>query len=54
MGAYIYSQATSKAEAIEEAEYVLELVKGYDIDMPIVLDYETYDGGRLDNAIEEK
>ena len=51
-GAYFFSQAVNEPEAIEEAEYLLDLVKKYDIDMPLVIDYEIYHGGRLEKAIE--
>ena len=51
-GAYFFSQAVNENEAIEEADYLLDLVKKYDIDMPLVIDYEIYHGGRLEKAIE--
>lgn len=51
-GAYFYSQALNEAEAVEEAEYLLDLVKPYDIEMPLVIDFELYDGGRLQKAVE--
>lgn len=52
VGVYIYSQAITKREAIEEANYVLKRIKSYDITMPVVIDYEYYDGpgGRLYDA----
>lgn len=52
VGAYIYSQAITKAEAVEEANYILNIVKGYNITMPIVFDFEYAPGGkgRLYNA----
>lgn len=40
VGAYIFSQATSEAEAVAEAQYALQQVAGYNITMPIVMDYE--------------
>lgn len=40
IGVYFYSQAISPAEAIEEAEFVLNAVKGYPITYPIVFDLE--------------
>ncbi len=46
-GAYFFSQATSTDEAVEEAEYFLDIVKGYDIDLPLMIDYEFYSSGRL-------
>ncbi len=50
VGAYIFSQAITKAEAVQEAEYLLESVKGYNITMPLVFDFEYYSGGRLSKA----
>lgn len=51
-GAYFFSQALNEAEAVEEAEFLLKLVKRYDIEMPLVIDYELYNGGRLQQAVE--
>ncbi len=51
-GAYFYSQALNEAEAVEEAEYLLGLVKRYDIEMPLVIDFELYSGGRLQQKVE--
>ncbi len=51
-GAYFFSQALNEAEAVEEAEFLLKLVKRYDITMPLVIDYELYDGGRLKQKVE--
>ena len=51
-GAYFFSQALNGAEAVEEAEYLLKLVKRYDIEMPLVIDYELYNGGRLQQKVE--
>ncbi len=41
VGVYFFSQAISDAEAIEEANFVLENVKGYRLDLPIVFDPES-------------
>lgn len=51
-GAYFYSQATTEAEALEEADFLLELVDPYEITMPLVIDYEIYPDGRLDKKIQ--
>ena len=51
-GAYFFSQALNEAEAVEEAEYLLGLVKRYDVEMPLVIDYELYNGGRLQQKVE--
>ena len=40
VGVYIFSQAVSEAEAIEEARYVLTELHGRNLDLPVVLDYE--------------
>lgn len=50
VGAYIFSQAITKAEAVQEAEYLLQTVKGYNITMPLVFDYEYYSGGRFSSS----
>lgn len=52
VGVYFYSQALTPEEGKEEAEYVLEKVKEYDIKMPLVIDYEIYKDGRLDKKIQ--
>ena len=39
-GVYIYSYATTEAEAISEANHVLRLLKGYNPSMPVYLDLE--------------
>ena len=56
IGVYFYSQATNTEEAEEEAEFVLDLIKPYDIDLPVFFDFEyPYDAegkhtGRMFNA----
>ena len=40
VGVYFVTQAISVEEAIEEAEFVLEHIKGHDITWPVVLDLE--------------
>ena len=47
IGAYFYSQATTTEEAAEEADFILDTVSSKDIDLPLVIDYELYQGGRL-------
>lgn len=52
VGVYFFSQAVSVSEAIEEANFVLSLVKSYDITYPIVIDTEYANEmhtGRADN-----
>lgn len=40
VGVYFFTQALNKEEAVEEAEFVLENLKDYDVTYPIVLDVE--------------
>ncbi len=40
VGVYFYSQAVTEAEARSEAKYCIEKLKGYKIDMPIIMDFE--------------
>lgn len=40
VGVYFYTQAVTEEEAREEAEFVLDLLKPYDITYPVVLDLE--------------
>ncbi len=41
VGVYFFSQAITPQEAIDEAEYVLDAIAGYDITYPVVFDWET-------------
>lgn len=43
VGLYIFSQATTEKEAVNEAKYIVNMAKGYDITMPLVMDFE-YNG----------
>ena len=40
VGAYFFSQATTPEEAVEEAEYLLEKTAHWELDMPLVYDWE--------------
>lgn len=40
VGIYVYSQATTAAEAEEEAQFILDRIDGYEITLPLVIDYE--------------
>lgn len=46
VGVYIYSQAITEAEAVEEASMAISLVSGYKLQLPIFFDTEKYEGGR--------
>lgn len=53
VGAYFFSQATTSKEAKAEANYLVKLVSPYGIDMPLVMDYETFGSGRLANVLNK-
>lgn len=38
VGIYVFSQAVTTEEAVEEAERALDIIKGYDIKLPIYFD----------------
>ncbi len=40
VGVYFYSQAVSRSEAIEEANFCLDELSGYSLDLPVVFDLE--------------
>lgn|GEM_PF-169514 len=40
VGVYFFSQAVDIAEATEEAEYLLNIINGYSLDLPVYFDWE--------------
>ncbi len=50
VGVYFFSQSVGAHEAAEEALYVLDKIKGYDVTMPVAFDWEPMDGGRSDGV----
>lgn len=42
VGIYFYSYANSKEKAIQDANWVLEQIEGYKIDLPIAYDWESW------------
>ena len=42
-GVYFFSQATNVSEAIEEAEFVIDHLRGYRVNLPIFYDWEKID-----------
>ena len=56
-GVYVYSQAVTEEELLEEANFVLEKIAPYKLDCPVVYDVEKVAGadGRMNNiSIEER
>lgn len=43
VGAYFFSQAITPTEAVEEANYILDITKDWEMDFPIVYDWEYID-----------
>ena len=52
VGVYFFAQAINEEEALEEAEFVLKLLNGRKLDLPVVYDPETItdDAARTDNV----
>ena len=46
-GVYHYSYATTEAQAVAEAEFVISVLKNYDVDLPIFFDIEDEDQAAL-------
>ena len=57
VGVYFYSQAVSKAEAEEEAAWVLKMLDGVPLDLPVFFDWEEVakgrTGGKATSAVSE-
>lgn len=49
-GVYFYTQATNKREAEEEADFVYDIIKRYEITLPVIIDFE-YATDRDGNAV---
>lgn len=54
IGVYFFTQAITVEEALEEAQYVLELIAPYDITYPIVIDVENPNAGARANALTQE
>jgi len=56
VGVYFFAQAVNEAEAVEEAEFVLRYLEGYELQLPVVYDPESIldDTARTDNVTGEQ
>ena len=56
VGVYFFAQAINEEEALEEAEFVLEYLNGYQLQLPVVYDPESIlnDDARTDNVTGEQ
>ncbi len=50
VGVYFYSTAMNEKEVLEEATFVLNLIKDYDVTYPIVYDFESFGSHRTKNV----
>lgn len=48
VGGYFFSQAITPEEAEEEAKFLLEMIEGWELELPIVFDWEFVDGARTE------
>ena len=53
VGGYFFSQAITPEEAVEEAEFLLNMVDGWELELPLVYDWEFAGGSRTENMDEE-
>ncbi len=54
VGGYFFSQAISVEEAVEEANYALEIAKGWDLEMPLVFDWELVSEDSRNNHVDAR
>lgn len=56
VGVYFFAQAVNEAEAVEEAEFVLRYLEGYELQLPVVYDPESIldDTARTDDVTGEQ
>lgn len=47
VGVYMFSQAVNADEAAEEARFALSKISGYNITMPVVMDFEFISGRKM-------
>lgn len=50
VGVYFFSAAKTRAEALEEAAFVLEVIKGYHVTWPVAFDFEIFNQDRLEGV----
>lgn len=54
VGAYFFSQAISVEEAEEEARYLLDIIKDWNVEMPIVFDWEYIDDTSRTGSVDAR
>ena len=53
-GVYFFSQAVNVGEAIEEAEFVLENLKGHRVNLPVIFDWEHVEEEARTDGVSEQ
>lgn len=53
VGVYFYGTSINEKEALEEASYVLNLIKDYDVIYPVVYDFEVFNEKRTKGVDDE-
>ena len=54
VGAYFFSQAVSVEEALEEAQMLLDIVSGWEVDLPLVFDWEYISASARTAAVDRR
>lgn len=54
VGAYLFSQAISRKEAMEEARFALEQIRGWELDLPLVYDWERVKAGTRTDGVDAR
>ena len=54
VGAYMFSQAVSRTEAMEEARFALEQVWTWELDLPLVYDWERVKSGTRTDGVDAR
>ncbi|HHU21905.1 MAG TPA: hypothetical protein GXZ52_00560 [Clostridiales bacterium] len=54
VGVYFFSQAVNETEALEEAQFVLDLIEGYDVSLPVAFDWEEIDETARTDGVDGK
>lgn len=54
VGVYFYSTAINEYEVLQEATFVLNLIKDYKVTYPVAYDMEAFDTGRLIDVSDER
>lgn len=54
VGAYIFSQAVTVDEAVEEANFLLEKIRDWNVEMPVVFDWEFIDADARTATVDSR